>query len=477
MDTRELTHALREATADLTPPPGFAEAVVDGGRRRRTRARIGAAAVVATAAAVAAVVVVGPTQLAAPPAGRSTVAPTPPAEPKVDKRLTMSGGDLLDDDEATGRILDAWNIGIDSKPPHQGLPVGLVDLDLYQDRLGEPHVYWHGTTPAGPAAIVMQNIRVPETDEFPPERRGQVELAIGLVASPDGRAGEPASRVFQPALLGIQSESSAPGGFFLMPDDRTVVAVNPFQADEAGDQAGDQALWVSDAISYGDDGRSHREWTELSSGELVSMVHLPEDTTPLNIRLVVGPANEPPSREGKMGAHLELRITSSYPETAPATPDRGLRWTARMAVGQPRRVDRPEDVFTAALRDSGVLDASSYTNDSPEWTVVAGMADGRTAVLGEKQELDNPAYVYAVLLDHQGAVQRVERVGVARREVALPVVYRLPDEQFVVAAHGRQLSWRGSSTEAWSASVTDAALVPAESTQVRVGTEVVELPR
>ncbi|OLF18677.1 hypothetical protein [Actinophytocola xanthii] len=455
MDTRDLTNALREATEDLAPRPDFAEAVVSGGRRRRTRTRLGAAALATTAAAVvAAVVVVGSTETAAPPPGQGDATPTPVHEPKVDTRMTLSGGNLLDDKQATARVIAAWTPGLDNDPAG----------DMLADRLGEPHVYWHGTTPAGPAAVVMQTVRLAADDRLPPAQRGQEVLAIGLVTTPPGTD--------EPRLIGLQVEFDGLGGHFLMPDDRTVVALSPVGPDF---DSGAEALWVSDAISYDEDGRSQREWESIYSSELVTLTQLPEGTNPLNVRLVISGGNAPPARGGKMGAHLDLLITSGYP--AQLTPvDRGLGWKTRLETGQPRGLERPEEVFTTAVRDSGLLDASSYTDDSPDWTVVAGMADGRTVVLGEWQELDNPAQLYAVLLDREGRVRSVEHVAAADRNNPLPVVYRLPDEQgTVVAAFGEQLSWRGSPSSPWSEPVDDVALLPPDATEVQVGSQVVEL--
>lgn len=65
---------------------------------------------------------------------------------------------------------------------------------------------------------------------------------------------------------------------------------------------------------------------------------------------------------------------------------------------------------------------------------------------------------------------------VINRNVPLPVRYRLPDGQgWLVAAYGKALSYRTDGD--WHDVGRDAALLPDNATQVRVGDQVVDLPR
>ncbi|MFC4856576.1 hypothetical protein [Actinophytocola glycyrrhizae] len=455
MDTREFADALREATADRVPREGFAEAVLSGSRRRRTRNRLTAtAAVTGVAAAVAAVVLTVPSQSSLPP-GDSTAVTSPP---KQDLRLTRSGGELIGDADLTGRAVDAWNAGMAGAPVN---PDGALD-----DRLGEPHVYWAGDTPVGDTVIVMQIVRLPADERVPPEERGQEVLVTGIVATAPGTD--------ELRLLGAQDDPRA--GQFLLPDDRTVLAVT--YAGMSGTEYENIGLWASPEIRYAEDGTAGRDWIPVAIDDGVGIGTLPSGTNPLNVRLVTG--QEAPSArvEQKTGAHLPLLRTATYPEPAPSPQPHGLEWEGTLAVGEPRDLaPPPSDIFVTAIRDDGILDSASYTEQQAKWTVVAGTAGDATVILGEHQELDHPAYLYAVTLGpDERTVAGVERVAEIDRDHALPVAYQLPDAQgTVIAAQGKSLSYRASADAAWSTPVDDAALVPADATQVRVGNEVIDL--
>ncbi|MCT2585061.1 hypothetical protein [Actinophytocola gossypii] len=452
MDTRDLTNALREATDDIEPPPGFTDSVVHGGRHRRTRTRRAVTAAVAGTAvltAAVAVAVVVPTQGAGPlPPGVSKTE----RAPKADMRLNLSGGELVHEQAVVSQVVEAWNTGMTGAPVN---PDGALD-----DRLGEPHVYWAGETPYGVAALVMQTVRLPGDDRVPPEQQGQERVVTGLVA--------PAPGTDEPRLLGVQVDAPGQLGYFLLPDDRTVLAVAPPHVPGG--------LSISPEIRYAGNGTSSRAWTEVPIDGGAGVLQLPEGTNVHNVRLVAGRPDEP--ENAKLGGHLPLLRTATYPDPAPEPAFHGLGWNGTLVAGEPRDLSRtPEDVFVTAVRDGNVLDPWSYVPRAPEWTVVAGLADGTTVVLGEWQELDHPAYLYAVTLRPGGyEVARVARVSEVDPERPLPVVYRVPGgQEVVVAARGQQLSYRTADDGTWSQPVADAALVPADTVSVRVGDEVVDL--
>jgi hypothetical protein len=459
MDTTQLTTALRDATDGLEPPRAdFTTAVLAGGRRRRTRGRVAiGAAIAGTAAVVVAAAVVMPHQLAAPPpadrpAGKST------------DLLRDSGGDLVDDRDTVRLAVTAWQDAVDRTPAN-------VDGHL-NDRLGTPHVYWAGTTPSGPAAVVTQAVVLGSDDRLEPSDRGREVIAVGLLAT---NPADTAKREFELVAVQLDGDSDGPGGFFVFPDNRTVLGVE--HADLTADQL---ALFVSPNTTIREDGRSRRTWTELASHDGVAFTQLPAPANEWNVRLVVGPAGgDPNAGEQKLGAHLPLLSAAAYIDgRVDVTVDNGLGWPpADMTVGEHHQLPRsPVDLFHTALRESDLLDPASFEEAASQWLVIAGLADGRTMIVGAYEEGDNPEYLYLVLVRADGSVEKVTRGPQAKPVGALPVRVRLPGGQgWVVAAMSHQLSYRTDG--AWSTPVTSAALLPDATTQVRVDGQTVELPR
>jgi len=448
MDTRDLTQALHEATAGLEPRAGFTDDVVAGGRWRRTRNRVTLASAVAATVAVAVVAVTGPTPVSAPPPpGASNALPVS----KGDWRMSHQGGEHVDDPVRTTEIIEAWIAGLRPETP-------MADAADYSDRPGDPHVFWAGDTPYGEAAIVMEIVRLGPNDE---------RILTGLVAA------APSSP--EPRLLGTQVDGPGEQGRFVLPDNRTVLAVAP----------PDWGLWVSPEIRYTDEG-SRRDWTALAITGGVGIGRLPDGANPLNARLAAGDPSSPPTRENaKLGAHLPMVVTGGYPFPDPPRPlKRGLPWTSSVVIGdQTLAPKNARGLFTDALRTSALLDPSSYDDEqrSP-WLLTTARQGAPVVIVGEHQELDHPAYLYAVVLDPVSGEPGVERIGVVDQSATLPVVHRLADDGgagtgggWVVAALGKTLSHRSGPEEAWSAATPDAAWLPDDTTQVLVGDEVVNL--
>ncbi|GAB3441622.1 hypothetical protein [Actinophytocola sediminis] len=433
MDNRDLTRALRAATEDLEPRLGFTDDVVTASRRRRTRNRITVAAAVTGTLVVAAVVVAVPSAVSAPPSPGASTTAAP--QPKDDWRMTHLGGEHIDDALRVTGIVEAWQTGLRSGQR--------VNRDGgYDDRTGDPHVYWAGDTPYGEAAIVVQPVRLGHDEE---------RVLTGLVAAAPG---SPA-----PRLLGVQEDDPGEQGHFVLPDDRTVLAVaHP-----------DSAMWVSPEIDYTGEG-SRRDWTSLPLQDGVGMIRLPAGTNPLNVRLIAG--GRPERENMKLGGHLPLVLTSD-PE--PAQPvRRGLPWDTSVEFGDLGDLFDPDAVFAKALRDSGLLDPSSYQDQRSPWLIATRVTDG-VLIIGEEQELDHPAYLYAAMPGRDGRYV-VERMSVADPDTVLPVVRRLPDSAWLVAAFGKPLRYRASPTATWSPPAHDATLLPPEATQVLVDDQVVTLP-
>ncbi|MPZ85499.1 MAG: hypothetical protein GEV28_36015 [Actinophytocola sp.] len=459
MDTHELTSALHEATDGLEPRADFAVAVLRGGRRRRTRGRVAIGAALAGTAAVAVLAaVVVPNQLSAPPPAEQ---PDGPA--KTVDLLTDSGGDLIDDEGTVRLATTGWQDAVDGTPAN-------ADGHL-NGRKGNPHVYWAGTTPAGPAALVTQAVVLPSDDTVEPTDRGREVTAVGLLVT---NPADTEKRELELVAVQLDGDHNGRGGYFMFPDNRTVLGIEPT---ELGGK--DLSLFVSPNTAIGPDGRSRRQWTPLAPHDGVAFVQLPAPADPRNVRLVVGDTGgDPNAGEQKMGAHIPLLAAVVYIDpTLGVDRDNGPGWPPEdVKVGYDHELARsPVNLFGAALRESTLLDPASFEEVEGQWLVVAGLANKKTMIVGSYQEVNNPAYFFYVLVRSDGSVESVTRGPQVDPSALLPVVLHLPGgDGWVVAANVQQLSHRSGG--AWSTPVADADLVPADATQVRVGDQVVDLP-
>jgi hypothetical protein len=455
MDTRELTQALHDATEDVEPRPNFAADVLRGGRRRRSRNRftIGAALAGTTAVAVAAVAVL-PNHLASPP---------PPADQNTRtdtglhvSLLNSSSGELINDEAVTSAAVRGWQDGIAGSA---GETAGISPEDL----LGEPNVYWAGTTPWGgddspetstTVAIVAQETTIP-TD-------GADIVAGLLVNNPDD------DRENELELVSVQEGGWA---YFMLPDLRTVIGAMPT------DLPDDVTLSISTEITVDENGKSVREWHDMpdEQNDGVALAHVPSGTNVHNVLMQMNPIPE------GYGSGLAPLVPLVLPPNSGEIQERGLPWPAEsLHVPEPRDLgSTPEEIFRRSLVDSsrdidsdGLLDPPSLLfdgQDPPHWTVAADLPDGRTLILSEYQELDHPAYVFTVLMRPDGSIETVTRVKEIDPTSTEPVIAPAPDGQgWVVAAWGQQISYRTSAEGSWTDLGTSAALVPADGVEIKV---------
>lgn len=427
MDTNELTLALREATEGVEPRPDFAADVLRGGRRRRSRNRFTIGAVVATTAAVATVAVtVLPNHLASPP--------PPGDQPTEFFLLDRSGGNLIDDETVIRAARAGWTDGIAGIA---GEAAGISPADLR----GEPHVYWAGNSLTTTAAIVAQEMTLSD---------GTRAVASGVVVdNPDD------DRADELELVGASPTPAA----FLLPDNKTLLAPLPH---------GDQGLFVSTTITVNDEGRSVRTaWRAYDNfDDTATYIHLPELRSPHNLRIAIG------TTDGR-GGFLPVVLLPNTPEIQ----DRGLPWPAEaLHVPEPRNLTWPVlDVFRGGLGSSGLLD-DVVGPGKEQWSVAADLSDGRTLILSQHQELDNPAWVFSVLMRPDGSIETVTRVTEIDPASTMPVIAQAPDGQgWVVAAWGEPISYRTSTAGSWENLGTSAALVPADAVEIRAGEQVVPL--
>jgi hypothetical protein len=446
MDTRDLTSALREATDGLEPRTDFAATVLQGGRRRRTRGRIAVGAALAGTAAVAVVAaVVVPNQMSAPPPADQRDGPA-----KADIILSASGGNLIDDKRFTGLAVTAWRDSVERTPANKD-----GELD---GRKGEPHVYWAGDTPAGPSALVAQEV-------------GRGRVAVGLLITNPADLAPGATKVKRELeLVGVQVDagSSALGGF-LLHDDRTLMAIDPVRL-----KGENLSMFASANTTVGADDRSRRRWTRMTEADGVALTQLPVKANPHNVRLAVADTHGDPNQgEQKMGAHVPVLSASVYTGMSlSVVPDRGLPWAPEEwpLLDTSHPVAHPLDAFDDALRGSGLLDPASYAKEGPRWVAAVGLTGGRSMIVSTQQELDNPAYLFSVLRRADGSVEKVTREAQLDPRSGLPVTLRLPDGQgWVVAiAPGKELRYRTVGNGQWSAPASGTRVIPAGAVVVQV---------
>ncbi|WP_086819302.1 hypothetical protein [Allokutzneria sp. NRRL B-24872] len=440
-----LERSLRHAVTDVDAPPGFTDRVLVGGRRRRFRRRAG----MATAAAAVTVLVGGlaastPTWLAGPDS-------TTPADSRMSE---PTRGDLAKDAAFLDKVLDRWR------------SEALATLSRAGDR-GEDcwaftkpaHVYWAGTTPAGPAALVIQpSVTTPET--CPMIVQGSPTW-LGLVAN--GRE-DGATHVLKMVAGGASSTS--PEVFAFGPGAATLIAT------EASG-----AKVVSPRVEVGPDGKKSRRVQPLEFRDGVA-VHQMEAGTYVEREFAV--SSEVPDEQGRT-TKRSLWITDATHDHFTRRPQ--LDWPHLRGDLGGSALDDPgrRRLIWNALQQSGMTDPFSPNIDGGDsggnWMIFAALPDGRTVAVTERFG-DSASRLYAILLP--GSREAQEKL-VRGEKVPHTVVYggkndvragyvklRLPDQQgWIVASYRASLKYRIGEQD-WVSVQGDAALLPASATHVEI---------
>jgi predicted ribosomally synthesized peptide with SipW-like signal peptide len=455
MDTEELSTHLHEATTDLTPRPGFTAAVTRGGRRRQVRYRIGVAT--AMTAAIALV-------------GGSTYALLTSSE--VTANQIMAGwlagstkGDLADDQGFLNQALAAWEAG-KSRSPN-------ASAGVFDDLRDTPHVYWAGNTPAGRAAVVVQQAYLHPHEQLPPEAADTLQTLVGLVAidPKDGKL----------KLVGDQFQARPsdplPGVFFFGEDDHVLLVVDR-----------QQLVWECH-IALGTlpgqeltEEQLRSQWNQVPMIGGVGITRFDYDRPEF---LVSGPD---PLLKSRVNLRYQLasdyvgaaRVGGTGPLQPPGIPLLGwdATWTVGRASGFEFNLDemRTKDLWgPGSAGPNFVGNSTDMRLRMDTWTISAGLDDGRVAVVTAIKRNDDPWRTAVVLVNPDLTVTRIEG-PVINRHVPLPIAVRLPDGQgWIVAAKDQPLSYRTNGD--WRSAGTNAALLPDDATQVKVGDTVVDLPR
>jgi hypothetical protein len=356
----ELKQAMEVATADLDVRPGFLGDVMAGGRRRHTRRLVALTASVALIAGLVSGVV-----LSRSPDGPSTGDPRLAAAPS---------GDLAGDEEFIARTLVIWR---DAVKPSE--PVTEVT--------GSANVFWANNTPDGPAALVVQEVRV--RDAF------GTRLQVGLVAG-----GALADR----ELVGSQET----GLFRVGQDSSTYVALG----------LGQKIFWSTTPVR-GPDNRLRREWRQADNGPGdVAVVTAKTFQRPVFVRAV-----EAPAADDFTGAQLKRK-------ESPARSQAGLGWSGQRCASDSRPGLNPKSQSPMRdLQERGLLDYLNGDDSTGKWSVCAWTPDMRFV-----QVFESYGQLYAVLYDMNGVFSTAVVGGPVVKDNSLPVRVVLPDSQGTIVA-------------------------------------------
>ncbi|WP_428964347.1 hypothetical protein [Micromonospora fluostatini] len=430
-----LRRALAVAAQEVRPTPDLLHRVRHGGRRRVRRRRVLAGAVSVLLLAGGATGVV---RLHRPPA----VAPlTGVADLLLDQ---PTRGDLADDRDWLDEVLATYERTRDDSPVH-GL--GLTDRPA-----GEPHVTWAGTTPAGPAAAVVQRMW---------SRHDRPSAFIRFIGTDAAGKPEPVgSDVFGPPQEPFGWDSRA----FLTGPDRDVLVVL---------DVGDEVEWSPQRV-YHSDRVTRTDWRPVRFSDGAAVVQVPpqRDRYPLAIR------------DGS-GTHLKIGNLTD-PEVVPDDP--GLNWRTPPNAGVPASQPAlfPVEPYGAGLDLEQVRQLLGCDNpragDDPPFSigsVADWMAYGRTPagemfVAGDLRLGGDPVRTVVCIRPVVAATHPVdgEVIRVYGEEVdptaVLPVRVRLPgDRGWLVARKDAALSYLDDDGR-WQPAGRHAALLPPGATRARV---------
>jgi hypothetical protein len=449
MDTADLTRVLRDATADLAPRPGFTGAVVKGGRRRQNRRRLTIATGITTVTALA---------------GASTYAiwlnPSPSNEIQTgDPRLSQpTRGDLATDDDFLASATRLWRDG--------GLATSWdASRGVFDDLRSAPHVYWAGNTPVGPAAIVMQQAYLHPHGDLSPSDFNRLSTVSGLIAT------DPADGTRKLVATHYGSVKDRDSGVYLFgPGDRTLLVVD-FGT----------PLWFSATAKQLSNGRISHDWQRMQLIGGVAVTQLPDGIDPSAARILA--QSNPPAQTDKDPTTLiyplkaseylklsqrkgDVTLNGSGPITVPVW--RGDDKEVTKTVGKPTQVKGPINVFQETLEKAGMLDMGGGGITNGQWSVTAGLPDGRVAITSERV-LENQPFnnLFTIIVDASGAVQQI-LPGPKADPATLPFTVHLPDGQgWLAINYGATLQFRTSPTAPWETTAPDAALLPEDAVDVQ----------
>lgn len=444
MNTTELSRLLHDATDGLEPPENFAGHVLAGSRRRRLRRRL---TVAASAVAVIAVATTG-----------TVVVLSHDTAPGVDianELLTRpTKGVLAGDRKFLNEVLDVWQSDLTYMDEAR--------FRLYDDLRGEPHIFWAGDTPAGRAAVVVQQTYVHE-DHWVHAQYAGMRTVRGLVATDpaDGKLKLVATR------SPFDNAPDVATTFLFGAHDRTTLIL---------DEGKPLYYAISSTVISPNSTRYRVQWRRIQAHDGAALmstddfVHMTEPFRtyqgdhPPEVVDVMRPNGVADAMGGlghrQLNPDFRLPIPNFFP------------WQDKWTIGTPVAGVDTEELERTARTHSG-------------WQITVWSHD-RVILLRENMIVDNKSKS-----PPQGAVLTVRTdeivqnrlgtsestdVGVVDHDAVLPIRYHIPDGGgWVVARAGKSLAYRTTPDGQWQDAGTGAALLPDNAVQVRVGDKVVTL--
>ncbi|NES30612.1 hypothetical protein GCE86_22620 [Micromonospora terminaliae] len=338
-------------------------------------------------------------------------------------------GDLAGDEGYLRQVRDAWQ--------------RRLKQDGEQLR-GEPHIVWAGRTPAGPAAYVAH--RTVHNPVASSEGDRVIAMAAFVEPTADGPRVTTREQVTDAGTDGISQAA-------LLGPQRDVLVVL-----DVG-----QPVEFSPELRYLPDGRVSRSFQRVAFRDGAAVLAVPPQRTKISVAL----SRTPVSRDNMV--HISNDGPILFPEGKERPRPPQLRHTLpgaeKVWTGDPsaKKVGAPAEALADYIDSAGV-----HTSDgSPLLWVYGATPDGRLLLVETIQYDDDPARVIALLAPRYLAFKAVASTFADWRS-PLPVRLRLPDNQGVlVAAEGAALSYRIGKGQ-WQEAGRNAALLPADATDVRV---------
>jgi hypothetical protein len=412
IDESDVRALLRRTVAGVTSPPDFVEGVRRTGRRQLARRRLLTGAGLACVAAV--------TAGGAVRARRGEGEPIDPATRYFDR---PTRGDLAADRSYLDSVRRAWSART---------------RDLEPGVRGQPHVVWAGTTPAGPAAYVIQRAA-----EYPADP-GERVFAVMAFVRPGGQGPE----VMSPHVLaeGPRHWSEQPQAVLLGAGWDVLLVLDPGHPVE-----------LSTDFRYTADGKVERAFQPVRFDDGAAVVRVPPQAAKVTVAL-----RDDVGVPIAIGDTAEIVVRGGLPPEHTHT----LPGAERAWRGDPLSIVFQFVEATHALAEYDDPGGTHAYGDTPRLTLYGVTPDGRRLYVTTLQFDDDPTRVIALLARGDTPFRPVASGFVDWTE-PLPVRLRLPDGQgTLVAAEGSALSYRAGG--GWRDAGRHAALVPAGASQVRV---------
>jgi hypothetical protein len=368
------------------------------------------------------VVVLRPGHVAQAPAANS---PLPAAYQAVLDRPT--GGDLAATEQPR-MVLSTYATWVTG-------PASMTYQDGPGGRLaGEPAVAWVGTTPAGFAAITVQELQPPSvtfTQSQP--------SAAGVYVTYLDRSTAGEWQVAADGTIGFGFDDL--GAAVIGPDSTVLFALDTGRPMEYATTA-----------TITPTGFTERSYRDVRFSDGAAVIPLPAGTELDEVAVQ--------TKDRSVNTFVTHRAG-----TAPGKPNTMLPWRGSYQL-TPGIMAPPVDVlltrFENALRLAGYADPNGRNLGVSGWMGYGRRADGIEILVGEYELDDGVARTYAVIVD--GAHVSVAYGGKSSATAVLPVQVRLPDSLgWVLMCRGAVLAWRPVSPTIGQpvGSRREAALVPA----------------